>query len=172
MHGEYHIVRRGQHDELEVLEGVVSHLLEEDRIDREAVDVEQDGVAVRRRLRDLHGADAAARAADVLDIELLAELIGELLHDEPCENVGRTAGRERHHHAYRPCWIRLRPSDARSARQYRARRQKGATRKLHGICPREAFATDCSVALRAALVLFPSKWRGQALPFCLNTKLR
>src|SRR4051812_24526370 len=152
MHGEHDVVGCRQRHELEVLERIVGDLVEEDWIDRKAVDVEQDGVAVRWRLRDLHGADAAARAADILDIELLAELLAELLHDEPRENVGRAAGCERHDDAHGPRGISLRPDGARSARQYRARCQKPATRKLHGSCPREAFATDCSLAPHVAFV--------------------
>jgi len=44
----------------------------------------------------------AAAAGNILHIELLSELLGELLRRDPSENVGRTAGNERHDDAHRP----------------------------------------------------------------------
>src|SRR5436305_10027084 len=90
-HEDYVIAGRKSY-EFKIPEGIVKCLLEEDWVDGEAVDVEQDSVAIRRRSRDLRGADAAARTADILDIKLLSELLAEFLHDHPRENVGRTAG--------------------------------------------------------------------------------
>jgi hypothetical protein len=62
----------------------------------------QDRVAVGRRLRRTAAAGIAAGAADILDIELLASLLGQLLRHQTREHVGRAARRERHDHAHRP----------------------------------------------------------------------
>jgi hypothetical protein len=57
--------------------------------------------AVGLRPRDRLGADEAAAADAVLDIELLAEGCGERVGVEPADGVGGAAGRERHHDAHR-----------------------------------------------------------------------
>src|SRR5262245_4566594 len=74
-------------------------------------------MAVRRRARRLRGAHIAGRAGDILDIKLLAEVIGELLRGEPRENVGRAAGLERDDDTHRPARPALRPRAARGGRQ-------------------------------------------------------
>ena len=135
-----HVVGGRKRDRLEVAERIVGHLAEEHRIDGETADIEQDGVAVGRRLGHLRGADAAARTADVLDIELLAELLAQFLHHQPGEDIRRAAGRERHDHAHRPCRIRLRPGDAWPGRRSRSadgEQQKSAT--VHGLPSQEAW---------------------------------
>ena len=58
-------------------------------------------VAVARCGRRHRGAARAARAADVLDIELLAERFAQLLRGEPGDHVGRSAGRIGHDDADR-----------------------------------------------------------------------
>ena len=61
-------LRRGDADQLEVLGGVVRHLLEQQRVDAErAGDADADGRAVGRRLGDRVGAEVAARARLVVD---------------------------------------------------------------------------------------------------------
>jgi hypothetical protein len=77
---------------------------------------EQQRVTVGGRARRLSGADVAARARDVLDIELPAEMLAKFLRGEPCEDVGRAAGRERHDDAHRARGIGLRAHDAREGR--------------------------------------------------------
>ena len=127
------VVRGRKRYRLEVLEGIVWHLAEEDGIDGETADVEQDGVAIRRRLCHLSGADAAARTSNVLDIELLSELLAQLLNDQSCENIRRAARSKRYDDAHRPCRIGLRPGDARFGRQSSSARndsQKFAAGKL------------------------------------------
>jgi hypothetical protein len=62
-----------------------------------------------RRRRD---PDIAAGAAAVLDHELLAELASELLRHDAGDDVGRAAGRERHHQADGLGGIGLRGSTA------------------------------------------------------------
>ncbi len=56
----------------------------------------QERVAIRRRLGDDVGADAAARAWPVLDHHLLAQRLGELVGHHARQDVGRLAGREGH----------------------------------------------------------------------------
>src|SRR5262249_34841192 len=73
--------------------------------------------------RRLRGPDVAGRAGDVLDIELLAEMLGELLRGKARENVGRAAGLERDDDAHRPA----RPSLG--ARAGGPGRERGRTRE-------------------------------------------
>jgi hypothetical protein len=53
-------------------------------------------------------ADIAAGAADILDVEILAGLLRELLRDQAREQVGRAAGGESDNDLYRPRWPGLR----------------------------------------------------------------
>ena len=88
---------RDQADRLEILHGVVGQLGIEERIDRVGRDrSDQEGVAVRRGLRDRAGAEIAARARAVLHDERLAEILLHVLREQPPEQVGGAAGRERH----------------------------------------------------------------------------
>ena len=88
--------QRPQHgDRGEVLGRIVRQLGVERGRDGVAGDaVEADRVAVGRRMGDRVGADIAARAALVLDDELLAGELAQLLAGDAREHVGRTAGRE------------------------------------------------------------------------------
>ena len=87
-------------DRREVADRIVRHLGIEARIDRVGRHRrDEERVAVRRGLRDHVGAEIAARAAPVLDHELLAEEFTELVRHDPADDVGRTASRERHHQA-------------------------------------------------------------------------
>src|SRR6185312_2297683 len=53
-----------------------------------------DRVAVGRGARDIDRADIAAGSGNVLDIELLAQPVGQLLGEEARHHVGRPARRE------------------------------------------------------------------------------
>jgi hypothetical protein len=55
-----------------------------------------DGVAVRRRLGGVAGADHAAGAAAILDHDLLAERVRKLLPDDAAHRVDAAAGRIGH----------------------------------------------------------------------------
>jgi hypothetical protein len=77
-------------------------LLVEFRIDHQVRAVDQQRVAVGRGLRRASGADIAASASEILDVELRLHLLRELLRQEAGENVSRTARREWHDHAHRP----------------------------------------------------------------------
>src|SRR6516225_11189932 len=92
---------------------------------------EQEGVAVGCAPRRLTGADVSAGTADILDVELPAEMLGQLLGSEPREHVGQAAGREWDDDSHRPCWISLRPRDARQRGSTRCQMHKLSTGKFH-----------------------------------------
>ena len=70
-------------------------------------------VAVRRRARDLGGADRAAAAGLVVDDQRLAERPVDLLGDDAGDDVGGAAGRERNDQPHRLGRIaRLGPAQA------------------------------------------------------------
>src|SRR5215208_3772994 len=83
---------------------------------------DKDRIAVRRRLRRATRTDIAARAGHILDVELLAEPLGQLLCDKPPDRVSLTAGRKRHDNAHWPGRVLLRPRNARD------RWQRGSAR--------------------------------------------
>src|SRR5262245_55581046 len=97
----------------EVLDGIIRRFAEECGIRHKGADTQQDGVAIRCRLRGLSGAYVAGSTGDVLDIELLAEFSREFLSDEPGKHIGRSARREWHDQAHGSRWISLRPSEMR-----------------------------------------------------------
>src|SRR5262245_60403743 len=102
----------GKCDRCKVLGRIVGGVIEERRIDCKRCEHEKDSMAIGRRPRGLAGADASARADDVLDIELLAKSLRQLLRDEASENVG-TARRIGDDHAHRSRRISLRTGDLR-----------------------------------------------------------
>ena len=69
-------------------------------VDRERLRAEVQRVAVGRRLRGLRRADIAAGAGAVLDHDLLAPHLAELLADDARQRVERAAGAEGDHHAH------------------------------------------------------------------------
>ena len=109
--------RDGERDGFEVVDRVVGQAREQRRIDHMRAEREQDRVAVGRRFRHLASADIAGGAGNILDIDLLAELLSELLRHKPREGVGHPTGRKGHDRAHRPRWIGLCPYSARHARQ-------------------------------------------------------
>ena len=70
--------------------------------------MEQQRVAVARRLRHHLGADDAAGAAAVVDDDLAAGDLRQLGADDARDDVDGAAGRERHDQADRPIGIGLR----------------------------------------------------------------
>ena len=105
-----HAQQRRRHadlrDRLEIADRVIRHLGVEAGIDRvRGHRRHQQRVAVGRSLCDGVRADVAPRADLVLDEELLAEKLSELGADDASDDIGRTAGRERHHDANRPVGI-------------------------------------------------------------------
>jgi hypothetical protein len=106
-----HKIGRGDRERhrREILVGIERQLGKQRGIHDVGAERDQQRIAVGRRPRRLGGADIAGRAGDVLDIELLAEMLGELLRGKARENVGRTAGLERDDDADRPARASLRP---------------------------------------------------------------
>ena len=125
---------RDQRDRREIPDAVVRQLsahLWRDR-ERPGITAEQ-GVAVGRRFRDGFGADHAARAAPVVDDDLLAVGGGQLLPRPSRVRVGRTAGRERNDDADRLDGVGLRA--CRHASEERAQRAEETGGVLHGMSP-------------------------------------
>jgi hypothetical protein len=138
--GLHHVGQpHGPGDRHAVVDEVERELLVERRVDRIVGTGEGDGVAVGRSgERELH-ADVAAGADPVLDDEVLTEIIGEILADQPRGDVVGAARGEAYDPAHRPGRIVLRACEARDGRQRgsaRGEMQKPATTKLHGATPR------------------------------------
>jgi hypothetical protein len=89
------------------LDGIVGDLGEQAGVHDEAGADDDQRVAIRRRGGDLARACVAAGAGPVLDIELLAEVGGQLVGDDAGNDVGGACGRERHHDLHRPIRIGL-----------------------------------------------------------------
>jgi len=93
---------------------------------------DQQAVAVGRGLGDGIGADYSRRAAGaILDDEVLAYGLVELLHHDARDAVDRSAGRKRHHDRDRAGWIILRRRGGRK-RCHERHRKRGRSRKSHG----------------------------------------
>ena len=115
---------RDQRDRHEILERIVGELAVEERIHHQrAVDRHQQRVAVGRRLRHRLGADDGVRSRPVVDDDLLAQILAHLLADEPAEEIGGPAGRERDHQRDLPRRIGLRRRRAKQKQQSKRRRQ-------------------------------------------------
>jgi len=117
---------------------------------------EQDRVAIGRRFRHLGSADIAGGAGDVLDIDLLAELLGELLRHKPRKGVGHSTRRKGHDRAHRPGRIGLRPRSARHARQRgsaRGQMQKFAAGKFHHLPGQSRRRLARQLAIKASSIL-------------------
>ena len=106
----HHDIRRDrdQRHGREILDRIIRHLGVEAGIDDEAGADHHEGVAVRRHAGDLAGRDVAARAADVLDKELMAEIVAKFLGDDARDDIGRSASGKADHDAHRPARIALR----------------------------------------------------------------
>ena len=106
-----------ERDRLEIVQHVVLQRVHRPVEDMRAGDADDQRVAVGRSARDPADADAAARAADVLDHERLAERCSHALHQEPRQRVHRPARGKRHDQRDRTRRIGLReagPGEARS----------------------------------------------------------
>jgi hypothetical protein len=119
-----------ERDGREVLLGVEAELVEQARIDHQGAADDQDGVAVGGRLGDQRGADVAARARMVLDVELLPQAVGQLRRKEARHHVDRASGRERRDEPHRPGGVgALRVSEA--GREQRRAADQSARGLLH-----------------------------------------
>jgi len=147
--------RDGEGDGFEVVNRVVGQAREQRRIDHMGAEREQDCVAVGRRFRHLGSADIAGGARDVLDIDLLAELLGKLLRHEPREGVGHPTRRKGHDRAHRPGRIGLRPCSTRHARERgsgRGQMQKFAAGKFHHLPTATSALIGAELGTKATLV--------------------
>ena len=106
-----------QRDRFEVVVGIVGHPLVQRRVDDVAVDGDQDRVTVGSGLRGLTGADVAAGASDILDIELLTEMFLQFLRNETGADIGWPSWSIGYDQLHWPRWIGLRIGDARDGRQ-------------------------------------------------------
>lgn len=104
-----HDVRRdrNQRHGRKILHRVVRHLGVETGVHDEAGADHHDGVAVRGDARDLAGRGVAAGAAHILDVELLAKIVGEFLSNDTRNGVGRSARGESDDHPHRLAGIAL-----------------------------------------------------------------
>ncbi len=126
-------------DRRDVAHEIELEIAVERRVHRVGRDRHQDRVAVRRGLGDVFGADIAGGARPVLDHELLAEPLRQMLPREPRDGVGCAAGRERDDQMHRPRRVSLRAGEARCGRKHGSgcgQAQKSAARKCHGVPPR------------------------------------
>ena len=99
---------------LEIANRVETELVEERGVDRVVGADHEQRIAVRRAADDSFGRDVAAGARAILDDELLAELVGQGLHDEARQDVDRLPGGKADDEAHRLRWIGLRRSQARN----------------------------------------------------------
>ena len=136
---------RDQADRREILARVVADIRIERRIDRvRAGAAEAERVAVGRGLRDLARRDRAARAALVLDHDLLAERLAHLLGDDARHHVVAAAGRIRDDQRDRPRRIVLR-GGARRCEQGEA---ESGNKILHATSSQARIADLRSIAKR------------------------
>src|SRR5260370_23939943 len=91
-----------QGDRGEILYRVVGEVAVQTVVGGEdAVVAEQPGMAVGGAFGDRFGGEVAARAGAVLDEDLMAPALGELLAESTREDVARPARREADHEAHR-----------------------------------------------------------------------
>jgi|SRR3954467_10683720 len=83
-------------------------------------------MTVLRRVGDEFAADHAAGAAAVLDDDLLAQTVTEMLCDDPTDNVIDAARWERHDKAHRAVRVILSRSHGREREQHAGRREHSA----------------------------------------------
>ena len=106
MHHQHQRAGADQADRLEILARVVADIAVERRIDRQRPGAaEHQRVAVRRGLGDRARRDRAARAAAVLDHDLLAEHRAHLVGGDTRHDVVAAAGRVGHHQRDRPVGV-------------------------------------------------------------------
>ena len=87
MHNQHH--RRGscQRHGREIALNVVRQLAKQTHVDHMRVGAKHEGVAIRRSTRGEFRADVAARAAAIVDHNLLADLRNQLLRNDARHNI-------------------------------------------------------------------------------------
>ena len=141
MHAEQRRRYADLRDRREIAHGIVGHVPIEARIDGVRGDRRhQQRVAVGRRLRDLIGADIAARAHPVVHHELLAQQLSHLRAHDARDGVGRTTGGEGDDHANRfgrifVLGVRGRAHEGCARKRKHRGKEQSADASLHAILP-------------------------------------
>ena len=118
-------------DRREILHRVVRQAGVEVRADAVGGDgIQQQRVAVGRRLGDVVRRDGAAGAAAVADDDRLAQRIGQLAADQAGDEIRRAAGRHRHHQRDDLAGIGVLRLGGRSRDRRERREDRGANRVL------------------------------------------
>src|SRR5262245_3741610 len=121
-------------DSCNIADEIETKLIVEGRVDRVAGEDQKKRIAVRLRPHDRLRADIAARARSIVDNELLAQPLRELLSNQTSYCVGRTARRVADDDAHRPRRIGLRSRGSPHGRQRssaRGKMQKLSAGKFH-----------------------------------------
>jgi hypothetical protein len=95
MRSDHELLHRHLRHRRQILERVVGHARAQAGIDHVRGDHDAERVAVGRGLGHRVGADHGARAGFVLDDHRLAPHLLHLGGDQPADDIGRAAGRER-----------------------------------------------------------------------------
>src|SRR5262249_35281462 len=141
---------------------IIGDLVVQGRVDDDIGRNNEYGVAVRCCPCRLTHTDVAASTADVLDVELFPEMLGQTLCDQAAEYIRRTTGRVWNDHTHGSCRIGLRPSSARHGRQRssaRGQTQKISAEKFHFEPPSRFTSLDRLVGAAEQ-----SGWKAERLP--------
>src|SRR3954466_2965424 len=123
MHGDERWRRRDERDGDEVVQRVVGRARQQELIRDERNGIDEERIAVGRRVHHHLGADHPGRAGAVVDHHLLAQALRKLRCGQPADDVHAPARRKRRDQAYRAGWIALRERG--DSRYYRGNRQPG-----------------------------------------------
>src|SRR5262245_22249868 len=151
-------------DSCNIAEEIETKLIVEGCVDRVAGEDQKKRIAVRLRPHHRLHADIAARARSIVDNELLAQPLRELLSNQTRYCVGRTARRVADDVAARPRRIGWRPCDPRDDRERRSARGESENfpaGKFHSALPLKIEVTvrlpgNHSGLMLAARMTFPS----------------
>ena len=112
---------------------------------------DQQRVAIGRSGGDRLGADHAAGAAAIVHEHLVAELLGELVRDQPPDHVVAAAGRERNDQPHRLVGI--------VGRRGRAERQqqRESGKAAHHLIPRSSTSIETPSGPRMKQILMPGR---------------
>jgi hypothetical protein len=138
-----HQIAHARH-RLEALDGIVGGLAHVRQHRQRGVRCEQEGVAVGRSLRRRLRADHAAGAAAVLDDELLAEGLGQLLRPGTADEVGgspRRVGQDQLDRLVRPA-LGLCRGFGREACGQRGTRETQELTTSHAVLPVDCWPQD------------------------------
>jgi len=120
MNSEHHRCCDRQCDCVEAFDWVIGYFVEQGGIDDKGTCRDKKGVSVGRHLCDASRTDVAAGSANVLDVELFAQIVRELLRDQAPEHVSWTRGCKRYDNGRSRCariW-RIMPSICATLRRF------------------------------------------------------